>query len=81
MKKRIISWLLGSALLVSMLAACGQQGGTSSVTSESGAGSQADNTASTDEITEIEFFSSRVKKLFRPAIRRLSKISKKSIPI
>lgn len=56
MKKRIISWLLGSALLVSMLAACGQQGGTSSVSSESGASSQADNTASTDEITEIEFF-------------------------
>ena len=77
MKKRIISWLLGSALLVSMLAACGQQGGTSSVSSESGASSQADNTASTDEITEIEFF----QQLFRPAIRRLSKISKKSIPI
>ncbi len=62
MKKRIISLLLSSALFVSMLAACGQQGGTSStssVSSESSASSQAedtDNTASTDEITEIEFF-------------------------
>lgn len=62
MKKRIISLLLSSAVFVSMLAACGQQGGTSSTsstTAESSTSSQTkdtDSTASTDEIIEIEFF-------------------------